>query len=139
MPKPPRPESSKMPSPAEALTDIRATVAQLRTALLTPDSAAVAACIPGLHGAIDVAQALVPAVSRRLVSTPVHGDTTKSNALQPELVALRRDLLRVAALIAHGAALQQAWAGLLGSLLVGYTGAGTPEPLMVPASLSIRG
>lgn len=113
-----------MASPASAspIGRIRAEVARLRQALLTPGPEEIAALLPDLESSAAMIRTMDPA-----------------SATLGELRELQRELRQVARLVESGAEFHQGWAQLLAALAGDYTAAGEVRALPVSATVSIRG
>jgi len=99
-------------------------VEELRLGLLSPSPEDVLRCLPGLESAIDCLRS----VEEELRQSP-NSEGRSSLAIRAELNQFKKDLNMIGRLIAHGAALHEGWARILGAAAGGYLQSGDAAPL----------
>jgi hypothetical protein len=102
----------------------RSTIAELRSALLTPSAEGLESRVPGLEAAVRDLEGLR--------SEPAF--TSKR-----ELEAFSADLLGVARLIEHGMMFNKGWARMLAASASNYQPNGEPAALAPAGKISVKG
>ena len=136
--------------PVAYINDARATVADVRAALIEPSPDRLFACLPALEEAarrLGVVESIVENdventvenIFENTVENSWPAEIRDSGEVACALKALKSELRGVSKLIEQGAVFYRGWARLLGAAAAGYTPSGEAAPLVARGSVALDG